>query len=217
MNPGGAQMAPCPHCRSHAAAEPSRSMRWICAVCGGPLVPTAAGETRSGAELANLVGAQRAGAIAVGWTAAAIVLGATAAMATGVGLLLWHASHAAGGAIAALGMVATTLAVFFSSRARRAGRARATRLESAWESVAGEILQSRGGALTATDLARALYTDETHAETLLSHLSAGGRARVAVTELADLSYQAVERSAVASDEADGADAGADARQRAREP
>src|ERR1700678_2026751 len=132
MIPGAAQMAPCPHCRSQMTAEPSRSMRWICAVCGGPLVPTAAGEARSGAELASLVGAQRAGAIALGWRAAAVVLGATATMAMSVGVLLWPASHAAGGAIAALGVAATLFTLFFASRARAADRDRATRLQAAW-------------------------------------------------------------------------------------
>ena len=213
MIPGAAQMAPCPHCGSQMTAEPSRSMRWICAVCGGPLVPTAASEARSGAELASLVGAQRAGAIAMGWRAAAIVLGATATMAIGVGVLLWQASHAAGGTIMALGIAATLFTLFFASRARGADRDRATRLQAAWESVADEILRARGGAITATELASTLYTDETHAETLLALLSAGGRARVAVTDLADLSYRSVEGATDATDEADAADA----QQSSREP
>jgi hypothetical protein len=145
--------------------------------------------------------------------AAAVVFGATAAMATGVGLLLWHASHAAGGAIAALGVAATLLTLFFASRARMAKRDQTTRLEAAWESVAGEVMRTRGGAITATELARTLYTDETHAETLLALLSAGGRARVAVTDLADLSYRSVEGATDATDEADAADA----QQSSREP
>jgi type IV secretory pathway TrbD component len=210
---GGGPMAPCPHCRSQAAAEANRSLRWVCAVCGGPLVPTAAGDVpRSGAELADLVAAQRARGMAMGWGAAAVVLGATALMATGVGLLVWHVSHAAGGVVAALGFAAALLTALCASRARRASARRAARLEAAWESVAGEVLQGRGGAVTATELARSLATDEAYAESLLARLSAGGRARVAVTELSDLSYQSVERAIEASDEAERAPA-----RRTREP
>jgi hypothetical protein len=188
-------------------------MRWICAVCGGPLVPTAAGEPRSGAELANLVGAQRARGIAVGWTAAALVLGASAAMASAVALLVWHASHAAGGVIGAIGMAGALLTAACAARARRADRECATRLDAAWESVAREILRARRGAVTATELARTLSTDEAHAETLLALLSATGHVRVAVTDQADLSYQSVERAAEANDRADRAEAA----RRSREP
>jgi hypothetical protein len=211
---GGGPMAPCPHCRSQAAAEASRALRWVCAVCGGPLVPTAAGDVlRSGAELADLVAAQRAQGMAIGWGAAAVMLGATALMATGVGLLVWRVSHAAGGVVAALGIVSALLTVLCASRARRASALRTTRLDAAWESVAGEVLRTRGGAVTATELARAVATDEAHAEALLARLSAEGRARVAVTELSDLSYRSVDDAAEASDEAERVEA----ERRTREP
>jgi hypothetical protein len=174
-------------------------------------VPTAAGNVaRSGVELANLVGAQRARGIAAGWTAAAGVLGATATMAAGVALLVGHASHAAGAVIAALGVGAGLSTAACAARARKADQERAARLDAAWESVAGEVLRTRDGDVTASELARVLWTDDAHAETLLSRLSAGGRARVAVTEHADLSYRSVERTET-SDEANRA--GADSRSR----
>jgi type IV secretory pathway TrbD component len=217
MRAGGGPMAPCPHCRSQAAAEANGSLRWVCAVCGGPLVPTAAGDIpRSGAELADLVAAQRARGMAMGWGAAAVVLAATALMATGVGLLVWHVSHAAGGVVVALGVASALLTALCASRARRAGAQRAARLEVAWESVAAEVLRARGGAVTATELARAMATQEAHAESLLARLSAGGRARVAVTELSDLSYQSVERATEPGEAGDEAER-AEAERRAREP
>jgi hypothetical protein len=43
--------------------------------------------------------------------------------------------------------------------------------------------------MTAADLARCMKTDEPHAERLLSELSALGRARVAVSDEAQLSYR----------------------------
>src|SRR5579862_4692212 len=125
-------MAPCPHCNAIAAAEPSATMRWRCAVCGGPLVPSDGSFPRSGAELGSLVGAARASAMAFGWTAAAITLGVVASFALVVALVL---SHAAPGGAMVLGFVAgtaATLAFAGAMRARsRRGDVRAL-VEKAW-------------------------------------------------------------------------------------
>lgn len=182
-------MAPCPHCRATAAAEPSATMRWRCAVCGGPLVPSDASFPRSGAELGSLVGAARASAMAFGWTAAAITLGIVASFALVVALVLGHAAPMGAMVLGIVGGVAATLALAGGLRARNhRGEAR-NRVEQAWASVAGELLAARGGALTAADVARALSIDEPYAERLLSELSAEGRVRVAVRDDAQLSYR----------------------------
>ncbi len=131
--------------------------------------------------------------MAVGWWAGAAMTGASALMAAGIALLLWHASHVAAGTIAALGAALALVAAACTFRARRSDQDTTIRLEAAWASVAGELLRARGGAITAAELAYALRTDEGHAEALLAKLSADGRARVAVTEQSDLSYRTVER------------------------
>ncbi|MGH7298469.1 MAG: hypothetical protein ACRELB_26245, partial [Polyangiaceae bacterium] len=130
--PTAAELAPCPHCGARARVEASAALRWRCGVCGGPLVPTDAGLVRSHRELPQLVRSQRTRAMALGWTAAAFVLGAIGMMAAGVGLLVWFASHGAAivlAAIAAAAFVATT-ASLRRARGRRA-EARAE-LDQAW-------------------------------------------------------------------------------------
>jgi hypothetical protein len=168
ISPAQTAWAPCPHCRSQAGAEPSRTLRWICAVCGAPIVPSSAGEARSAAELADLVRAQRAGAMAMGWGAAAVALGSTAMMALVVAAIVLRVSHTAAaglGALAALGALLVALCV---SRSRAAARERTARLDAAWGIVAGELVRARGGAMTARELARTIGTDEGHAEALLA-------------------------------------------------
>jgi hypothetical protein len=147
---------------------------------------------RSSAELANLVAAQRMRAMALGWVAAAVVLGAMATMALGVAMLVWLASHLAGFVFAALAGAAATLC---AAAARRSGKRNAqarAKLEEAWEQVADEVLRARGAELTAADLARAMRTDEGHAEALLARLSVSGRARVDVRDDAELAYRVQE-------------------------
>lgn len=182
-------MAPCPHCRATAAAEPSATLQWRCAVCGGPLVPSDTSFPRSGAELGSLVGAARASGMAFGWTAAAITLGIVAAFALVVALVLGHAAPMGAMVLGIVGGAAATLAIAGGLRANNRRREARNLVEQAWASVAGELLAARGGALTAAEVARALSIDEPYAERLLSELSAEGRVRVAVSDDAQLSYR----------------------------
>jgi hypothetical protein len=192
----------CPHCGALAAVEPNAALRWRCAVCGGPLVPTDDDVARSNGELADLVRSHRARAMALGWLAGALVLGSITLMTLGVALLVWFASHLAALLLATVGGVAGTLAVISARRSkRRRGEAR-EQLENAWERVAAEVLAARGGDTTAGDLARVMRTDVGHAETLLGRLSANGRARVDVREDADLAYRVSEGESPVETEAD---------------
>jgi hypothetical protein len=144
---------------------------------------------RSGGELRNLVEAARARAMAVGWMAASWVFAAIGAMGLGLALLVWLASHAAGGVLAVGAVFAAGLAVAGARRSRaRSAQAREA-LERAWLHVAGEVVAARGGELTAAQLAEAMRTDERHAEALLAQLSAAGRVRVEVRDDAELAYR----------------------------
>jgi Flp pilus assembly protein TadB len=189
-------MSKCPHCGAVAHVEPSASLRWRCAVCGGPLVPTEGDIARSDGELPHLVRSHRARAMALGWLAAFLVLGSIAAMAVGVALLVWFASHVAAAVLGVVALVASTLAVASLRRSRRQRAEAREQLDHAWDRVAGEVLGSRRGDTTAADLARIMSTKEEHAEGLLSRLSAHGGARVDVRDDAELAYRVSDEGAV---------------------
>jgi hypothetical protein len=182
--------ARCPHCHAVARFERSRAFRWRCGVCGGPLVPTDEGVTRAHGELASLVTAQRTRAMAVGWTAAAIVLGTVGVLGIGLAALVWLATHAAAILLAVLAGVAGMLAAASVRRARARDAESQAAVERAWEVAAGEVVSARKGETTAAQLAAAMQTDEDHAQGLLALLSASGHVRVDVRDDAELAYHA---------------------------
>jgi len=182
-------VSPCPHCGALARLEPSAALRWRCGVCGGPVVPTEDGVRRSGDELADLVVAQRARAIAVGWKAAGVLLGGVALMAVGLAVLLWGLSRAAFAVVTVLAVGAAALAALTARRSGRSDREARDRLDRAWQKAAADVLRARGDEVTAAQLAKAMHTDEAHAEALLGQLSALGQARVDVRDDADLGYR----------------------------
>jgi type IV secretory pathway TrbD component len=183
-----------------AQVERHGALRWRCSVCGAPVVPTEPDIARSHGELASLVGAHRARAMAVGWTAAALLFGAIGIVVLGFAPVLWLVSHALAAVFAGLGGVA---ALTSAESARRAGRCNAdaaAKLEEAWERVAREVIEGRGSELTAAELAIAMRTDDQHAERLLMRLSASGRVRVAVREDAELAYRGADHALTESAE-----------------
>jgi hypothetical protein len=202
-------MSRCPHCHALSSAEANAGVRWRCAVCGGPVVPDDGSFARSGAELESLVAAARARGMALGWIAATMVLGATVFVCLPVAVLIAHAARAAGWVLASVAGLCLVLSVASALRWRRAGKEASLKLEEAWQLVAGEALRARDADMTAADLAKCLRTDEVHAERLLSQLSALGRARVAVSDEAQLSYRLA--AGDAGPQADDATPGAQAR------
>ncbi len=122
-------MTACPHCGARARHEASALFRWRCGVCGGPVVPSSSG---AGAELAELVRAQRAGAVAFGWRAAAALAFAIAVMTAGLALLLWSASHAVGLLLGGLGAVGGAAGIVSSRRAARCVATVKAHLDTAW-------------------------------------------------------------------------------------
>jgi type IV secretory pathway TrbD component len=178
-----------------AQVERHGALRWRCSVCGGPVVPTDPDVPRSNRELASLIGAQRARAMAVGWTAAAMLFCAIAVVVLGFVPLLWLVSHGAAAIFAALGGIAAFISAESARRAARCNAEARTKLEDAWERVAREVIEGRGAEVTAPELARVMRTDDDHAETLLMRLSAGGRVRVAVRDDAELAYRGADQDA----------------------
>ncbi len=180
----------CPHCGASASAERHRHLRFRCGVCGGPVVPAERETARTTSELASLVAAQRAHAMALGWIAAAFVLGVIAAMnAVLASLLFWAGVRVAPAVLAAV----TALAIALSIASALAGSARRAevrrQLDAAWENVAEDVIRSRGRTVSAPELAAALSTDEPYAASLLSTLSSHGRAHARVRDDAELGYE----------------------------
>jgi hypothetical protein len=172
-------------------------------VCGGPVVPTEEGVARAHGELASLVMAQRTRAMGLGWTAAAFVLGAMGVMGIGLAALLWLATHTAAMVVAVIAGIAGTLAAASARRARGRNVESRAAVERAWEVAAGEVMSAGGGQTTAAQLAKAMQTDEAHAQGLLARLSASGRVRVDVREDAELTYSAEQEASEPVDD-DGA-------------
>jgi hypothetical protein len=194
-------MSPCPHCHALASAEPSASVRWRCGVCGGPVVPSDGSFPRANGELASLVAAARARGIAIGWVAAAIVLFASALIALPIVLLLWSHAHVAAVVVASVAGTSMALGAVSATRYRARNAEARAKLDDAWRTVADELLRARGMDVTAPELARALQTDDAHAESLLSELSAEGHARVAVGDDAQLSYRFTSEAEAEPDDA----------------
>ena len=185
-------MSPCPHCRGVTVVEPHRALVWVCGACGGPQVPAdMPGLERSNAELAWLVRARRARAMAFGWRAAGVMLVLTAVLGIGVGALVFLVAHLAGSVVGGFGLASLALGLAAFARARaRDGDVRAE-LDEAWQRVAGEVVAAgRGAEITAAELARVMHTDERYAEKLLGALSASDRVRVELGDDAELRYAA---------------------------
>jgi hypothetical protein len=182
--------AACPHCLAAARLEYGSLLRWRCGVCGGPVVPADGHLARSHGELANLVAAQRAHGMALGWTGAAVTLWALAVTATALAALLALASWLTASVLAAVAAIAGLVAAYAMRRAKNKRADARARLDEAWEQVAGELLGARGDQMTADDVARTMHTERDHAEGLLARLSARGNVRVVVRDDADLGYGA---------------------------
>jgi hypothetical protein len=191
-------MTRCPHCGSLTEVEESPLLRWRCGVCGGPVVPSE-GVQRPHKELASLVRAQRARAVAVGWTAGMVLMSCIAVMAAGLAALLWTGAHLAALVLTGIGVAAALLAIVTRGRAGAVNRQARAAVEEAWQRAASEILEARRGELTAAQLADVMRTDEAHAEVLLSGLSASGRARVDVRDDAELTYRVADAELPAQD------------------
>jgi hypothetical protein len=172
-----------------AVIEPSRSLRWRCAVCGAGRIPGVAASTLGAGTKAKLVAVQRGRAIELGAGIGALVLAASAVM-VGLVAAFAFALHATvtGVVLAGLGVVAALVALRLRGASRKNGAAWRSALDDAWTDGAEIIARGQGGTLTAPELATAMRISEGDAESLLSQLSVEG-ARVSVDDEAGLRYR----------------------------
>jgi len=120
-------VTPCPHCRALARPEPSRFFGLRCAACAGPVLEGGAGD----GALPHLVRAQRARAMAVGWTAAAAVLAGVATMGLALAVVVGAASRSAGLLFVAITAGAAAGVVAGARRASRGNADARAELEAA--------------------------------------------------------------------------------------
>jgi hypothetical protein len=191
-----ASVATCPHCGASARFDPNPALLFCCGVCGGPVIPCDAPRAHPDAELAHLVAAQRARAMALGWGAGALVLALSCVFVAAMAwLLVAVQAHASAAILAVVALGAAALGAVAGGRARTQRRRVRESLDLAWQRAAEDVLATRGArglvqALRPSELAATLRTSEPHAERLLSALSAEGRIRVQVFDDAELAYAA---------------------------
>jgi hypothetical protein len=188
-------VATCPHCSASARFDPTPALRFCCGVCGGPVVPCDAPRARPDAELAHLVAAQRARAMALGWSAGTLVLALSCVFVASIALLLVAVqAHSSAAILAVVALVAAALGTVAGGRARAQRRRVRESLDLAWQCAAEDVLATRAAhglqVMSPPELATVLRTNEAHAERLLSALSADGRIRVLVGDDAELAYAA---------------------------
>lgn len=164
----------CPHCGAVADAAPDAELLFACEACGGPRVPhddaVAESDSAEVAALRKVESARRARAV---WKAAGF--GAAALLAFGIGVL--GLTGLVFGAGLKLGLVTvlfgTPLAALLGLALRRiSARSSEIRpaLDVAWQAAASDVARRAHGAVSASDLARALRIDAPRAEELLAEL-----------------------------------------------
>lgn len=182
----------CPHCRAVADVEPDGLTRYRCRVCGGARVPVDdPAVVRTGREIPVLQRVQRERNRRTAWRVGAAVVGAFGALSLLVTLFAL--------ALIQPGLLPTLLALLLVSvplgvalmawrRAQRHQRALDPALRQAWALVASDVLGSRSGEVTATELARVMRLSPAMAEQLLAELSIHDFLHARVTDAGDIAY-----------------------------
>jgi hypothetical protein len=169
--------------------EPSASLRWRCAVCGGGRIPGLHAAALGAASVAKLVAARRGRAVEVAagigalvFASSAVFLGLIAAFA------LHHAAGIAGATLLVVGGVLAVVAIALLRARSRNGAAWRVALDDAWTDAAEKIARASGEPMTNARLAEAMQVSEEVAEQVLGQLSLEG-ARVSVGDDAVLHYR----------------------------
>lgn len=174
----------CPHCGGITRALPHDELRWVCGVCGGPLVPLDPGDELTLLAKDALREAHEARGAATAWRLVAWATGFGAALGLGLGAVLAWASLGAAIGPAIAGALLAVLALRFAGRgAKRRESARAA-WERAWAAEVDELLV--GGSLTPAEIARKVKVPESEIGAIVARLSAEDRVRVDVGDDAQL-------------------------------
>lgn len=191
----------CPHGNHQASTTPHAELRHICAVCGGPRIPTSA--PTSGSELGALRAAKDAYTRRTSWRFGSGCSAILATLGGIVGLALLRLDS----------VVATTVAIGFLvaafpfalvfvtglAKASRYSKDLAKELAEAWRRAVRDVARNATGPLHTAEFARQLDVSEDDADRFLAELSAEGLLRSEVTEAGQVVYRPATRARIAAD------------------
>ena len=174
----------CPHCGAVARTE-GVGPATVCAVCGGPRIPSGFGgeaATLALKEQKKLLGDARLASFAT------ILQGMFAALATMIGLLVMPEALAGKLIVLAIAVVPLLLAL------RSRGRANAARAKAkdagdrAWQAAAEDVARRAPSGVTVPGLAKTLQIEAPQADRLLTSLAVHDRTRIDVGDNAEVRY-----------------------------
>ncbi|MCW5831378.1 MAG: hypothetical protein KIS78_02840 [Labilithrix sp.] len=174
----------CPHCNAVARIEGS-GLAAVCAMCGGPRLPSnLGGDSARGAlrEQKKALANARAASVAT------VLQGAFSTVATLIGLAILPASILGKLVVFAIALVPLLLAMRSRGRARAARESAAHAAERAWQAAAEDVATRRKGGVTAAELAATLGIEAAHADKLLTALTVNDRTRIDVGDDAEVRY-----------------------------
>ncbi|MDF2697591.1 MAG: hypothetical protein K0S65_5974 [Labilithrix sp.] len=174
----------CPHCGAVARIEGS-GLASVCAVCGGPRIPSnLGGETTTNALRMQKKALAHARIASVATVLQAFVAG----IATLVGLALLPASIAGKALVFAIAIAPLILALRSRSRATAARATAKAAGERAWQAAAEDAASRAEHGVTVNGLAKTLGVEPEHAEKLLTSLAVHDRTRIDVGDDAEVRY-----------------------------
>jgi hypothetical protein len=179
----------CPHCSAIARVEPKgsgASLRWVCAMCGGPRMMSGLGGEASITPLREARSSQRVAtrARALSW-----VFGSIATFMTLVTLAAWSVEgFAAKLILLTLAAIPTLMAVRARSKASRATADSDEAIDRAMLAAAEDAASQAKKGVTVAELASRLKIDAVKAEKLLSQLAVHDRTRIDVDDDAEVRY-----------------------------
>lgn len=176
----------CPHCGAVARIEGS-GLAAVCAICGGPRVPSNLG----GDDTANALREQKT-ALSNARTAsvATVVQAVFAAFATLIGLGLAPESILGKALVVVLAAVPLFLAMRSRGRATKARSQARDAADRAWRGAAEDAASRSKEGVTVPGLAKALGIEKAHADKLLTELTVHDRTRIDVGDDAEVRYSA---------------------------
>ena len=176
----------CPHCSAVARIE-GVGLAAVCAVCGGPRVPSNLG----GDTTTNALREQKKALSNARTASVATVLQALfAAVATLVGLGLAPATIVGKVIVFAIAAVPLFLAMRSRGRATKAREQAKNASERAWHAAAEDAAARSKRGVTVAGLAKTLGIEPTHADRLLTELTVHDRTRIDVGDDAEVRYSA---------------------------
>jgi hypothetical protein len=182
---------PCPHGNHHGTTAPHDELRHICAVCGGPRVPSTV--ATSGAEIPALRAAKDAYTRRTSWRFGSGCSALVAAFGGVLGLALLRLDSSLATTVGVAFLVtALPFAIVFATglaKAARYSRELTRQVAEAWQRALRDVVVSAPGPLHSAGLAQLLGVREEEADRWLAELSAEGVLRSEITEEGQVVYR----------------------------